>query len=300
MQAPPSHIASGEHLFSGLASPLSIPPTHAPFRDMAEVPVELRTVWRAGAVADHAPSYGPVPEVADGIGLAHDAGNLLGAIRLYCDLLALPGVLRSEHRHYAEELRHLTARSGSLIDRLLRPAELASGMEGVVRIRLAEAVVACRGMLDGIAGSGSLLIAVEERAKGEVALPHEALERILVNLTKNAAEACREEPGGSNAHGTITVRVRSVEGWKPGQGDGLALSVEDCGRGMDDATLCAALSGTSSVAGERPGRGIGLRVVRELAARTGGELRMRSRAGHGTTVEIVWAAFQPLDRAESG
>src|ERR1700712_3222287 len=57
--------------------------------------------------------------IAEGPGLAHDAGNLLGALGLYCDLLDLPGVLRPEHLHYARELRLLSQRSGALINRLL-------------------------------------------------------------------------------------------------------------------------------------------------------------------------------------
>src|ERR1700741_3212365 len=49
--------------------------------------------------------------VAEGAGLAHDAGNLLGALSLYSDLLAMPGVLNDEHREYANELRMLSDRS---------------------------------------------------------------------------------------------------------------------------------------------------------------------------------------------
>ena len=48
-----------------------------------------------------------VAGVAEGAGLAHDAGNLLGALSLYSDLLAMPGVLNEEHREYANELRLL-------------------------------------------------------------------------------------------------------------------------------------------------------------------------------------------------
>jgi hypothetical protein len=52
-----------------------------------------------------------VAGVAEGAGLAHDAGNLLGALSLYSDLLALPGVLHEEHKEYANELRMLSDRS---------------------------------------------------------------------------------------------------------------------------------------------------------------------------------------------
>ncbi len=291
MQAPPSHTASGEHHWSRLPSSFPSGPSQP-------------------------------PSVADGIGLAHDAGNLLGAIRLYCDLLALPGVLRSEHRHYAEELRLLTARSGSLIDRLLRPAPLggshapangagAAGTEDAGQppesVCPADALMECRGMLEPVAGAGSLLLAVEAGARGRIAVPREALERILLNLIKNAAEAQgTTDRDGEDEDGRrpIIVRVRAVTAWGKEGSDAIAVSVEDRGRGMEEKAVRAALAGTAEHARpgvddlQHSGRGLGLRVVRELTERTGGALRMQSRVGQGTTVEVVWATAR--EGAETG
>lgn len=58
--------------------------------------------------------------VTESARLIHDARNLIGAIGLYCDLLAMPGVLREEHRHYAEELRLLGTRSASLMEQMMQ------------------------------------------------------------------------------------------------------------------------------------------------------------------------------------
>jgi len=52
--------------------------------------------------------------------LRHDARNLMGALRLYCDLLSMPDVLKPEHRHYADELRLLNTRSEALIEHLIQ------------------------------------------------------------------------------------------------------------------------------------------------------------------------------------
>ena len=57
--------------------------------------------------------------MAEGAGLVHDAGNLLGALSLYSDLLAMPGVLHEEHKEYAAELKLLSDRSWALIGRLV-------------------------------------------------------------------------------------------------------------------------------------------------------------------------------------
>ena len=61
----------------------------------------------------------PPEGVAENAGLVHDVGNLLGALSLYADLLALPGVLNDAYREYAEDLRILTERSSSLMARLV-------------------------------------------------------------------------------------------------------------------------------------------------------------------------------------
>ena len=53
--------------------------------------------------------------VAEGAGLAHDAGNLLGALSLYSEMLAAPGVLNEEYREYATELRLLSERSSAMM-----------------------------------------------------------------------------------------------------------------------------------------------------------------------------------------
>jgi hypothetical protein len=44
----------------------------------------------------------------------------MGALRLYCDLLSMPGVLKPEHSHYAVELRLLNTRSEALIEHLIQ------------------------------------------------------------------------------------------------------------------------------------------------------------------------------------
>src|SRR5438270_13334274 len=59
----------------------------------AAMPVVRRPLAQVGGEA-----AASIVGVAEGAGLAHDAGNLLGALSLYSDLLAMPGVLNDEHR----------------------------------------------------------------------------------------------------------------------------------------------------------------------------------------------------------
>lgn len=71
-------------------------------------------------IAASTPGREPQASTADSSpALAHDAGNLLSALNLYSELLALSGVLDARHKHYAEDLKLLAARSEVLISRLL-------------------------------------------------------------------------------------------------------------------------------------------------------------------------------------
>src|ERR1700744_1452709 len=63
---------------------------------------------------------------AQGEALLHDARNLIGTLGLYCDLLSMPGVLKPQHRQYADDLRLVGTRSEALIERLIGRLIVAS------------------------------------------------------------------------------------------------------------------------------------------------------------------------------
>jgi hypothetical protein len=83
----------------------------------------------------------PQGMASDAPALAHDASNLLSALKLYSELLALSGVLQARHSHYAQDLKLLAARSEVLIDRLLASCTLAeSDARQLVRSHGLEAI----------------------------------------------------------------------------------------------------------------------------------------------------------------
>jgi signal transduction histidine kinase len=221
-----------------------------------------------------------IARVSEGAGLAHDAGNLLGALNLYSELLAMPGVLHDEHREYAVELRMLSERSWAMIDRLVNHAENVPDNEAAVTVLL-EVVERCRGLLGKIAGRK---VEIVWNAGGfhAVNVSAEAVERIVMNLVKNAAEATPE-------NGVVLVSVKGlmVEGVRR-----VVMTVSDSGCGMSAEMLKSLRDGGISWAG---GRGIGFRVVRELVAASGGCLEIASQPGVGTSVSVEWTALMQND-----
>jgi C4-dicarboxylate-specific signal transduction histidine kinase len=230
--------------------------------------------------------------VAEGAGLAHDAGNLLGALSLYSDLLAMPGVLHEEHREYAAELRMLSDRSWAMIDRLVNHARAGRTPEVTSETSvLPDVVDRCKGLLSKIAGR-TVEISYGVGAFQPVGVPVESVERILTNLVKNAAEA-------TPWVGAISI---GVEGVTEHAEDGVeearrrvVMTVRDRGCGMDAAAVRRLMqAGGSSKSG---GRGLGFRVVRELVAMSGGCLKIESQPEVGTSISVEWYGMTEADAA---
>ncbi len=279
MQATQSSSASGPDVYSGKFA-------------------ALRHVTRQMSLNNAMPAYGltarrvaapvtsePVAGVAEGPGLAHDAGNLLGALSLYSDLLAMPGVLNEEHREYAAELRMLSDRSWAMINRLVNHsrAGLPAKVQAEISV-LPDVVDRCKGVLSRVAG-WAIEISYGLGAFQPVRVPVEAVERILTNLVKNAAEA-------TPWVGAISIHVEGlVEKVEENSSEGrrrVVMTVRDRGCGMDQAAVCRLMQagGISSA----NGRGLGFCVVRELVAISGGCLKIESQPEVGTSISVEWYA----------
>ena len=117
-----------------------------------------------------------------------------------------------------------------------------------------------------------------------VLVDREMWEKIVFNLLSNAFKFTLD--------GAITVRLRDT-------GTGVALEVSDTGAGIPAAELPRVFEKFHRVAGA-PGRtfegsGIGLALVRELAALHGGAVAVRSELGRGSTftVSLPHSALPP-------
>jgi signal transduction histidine kinase len=113
----------------------------------------------------------------------------------------------------------------------------------------------------------------------------------LINLVANARHAV-EGAVGHTGHIRIAATAVEVVGadehWPllP-PGTYVAVAVEDNGCGMPAGVLAQAVEPffTTRLPGE--GSGLGLSMVQGFARQTGGDLRLQSEAGKGTTVTLL-------------
>jgi two-component system sensor histidine kinase RegB len=126
------------------------------------------------------------------------------------------------------------------------------------------------GSVRGAFGANAPIVLKVEPSSSAVAMraPRHAVEQALVALVKNGIDA-----GGAQG---VTLAVHLTN-------QTLRFEVQDCGSGMDEATLRRV--GEPFFTTKEPGKGMGLGVflVQMLAERLNGRFALRSEPGKGTT-----------------
>ncbi len=210
--------------------------------------------------------------------MAHDIRNPLSAIRgaaQYLEVERERGGRLDDHG----ELLALIVEQTDRLERVVRdyrrlgraepvrtPVDVAALVLGVVEsARVAD-----------LAGDAVQVTAEVDEALYEQPLDADLLATALENLARNAIEAMGEHGGH--------VILRAEKGFARGD-DAIVLQVIDDGPGMDPRTREQAEEAFFTT--KAGGTGLGLAFVRRVAEAHGGELRIQSRLGHGTTVTLV-------------
>ena len=156
-------------------------------------------------------------------------------------------------------------------------------------VDLVEAIGAARGLLERTVGSRIEVRLELERGLPMALCPPGQLETVLLNLAANARDAMP-------ARGVLAVRagLAPVGAADPYLAPGwyARLLVSDSGSGMHPRLLRRAPEPYFSTKGGR-GTGLGLPTVFGLARSVGGDVRIDSIVGRGTTVAVYLPAVRP-------
>ncbi|HEX3438571.1 MAG TPA: sensor histidine kinase [Pseudacidobacterium sp.] len=229
--------------------------------------------------------------------LAHDIRNLITTLELFSELLAEPGVLAAGKEYFAFELKTVVTASSRLIQHIaFRPEQ-----EAVLKSRgetleerpnisdLATSVRHLYGPLSALAGTAIDFELECLPCPGDVPISEESLTRILINLTRNAAEAM---PQGGRIRVTLQQGgggsfFKAHKAAKPALRTAL-LCVQDSGPGIPaeliERIFDEGFSTKACSIARR--RGLGLSAVRRLAEGAGGCARVFSAPGCGARFEV--------------
>jgi PAS domain S-box-containing protein len=224
-------------------------------------------------------------------GLAHDFNNLLtgitGSLELMQARLAQGRV--TDLARYATAAQGAARRAATLTHRLLafsRQQTLDPKPTNVNRLVL--------GMEDLIRRTMGPQISVEVVQAAELwssLLDPNQLENALLNLCINARDAMQD--GGrliiETANNVLDAPAAQEREIPPGQY--LSLCVTDTGIGMTQDVLSRAIDPFFTTKPLGQGTGLGLSMVYGFVRQSGGQLRIASEVGHGTTMALYLPRF---------
>ncbi|HJU18360.1 MAG TPA: response regulator [Stellaceae bacterium] len=221
-------------------------------------------------------------------GVAHDFNNLLTAVLGNIELASL----RTRDQSLLSILRSAATaaeRGAKLTSQLLAFARKQHLAPRVVSLN--ELVSSMGDMLLQTIGVTIRIETVLEKDLWPVLIDPTQLELGILNLAINSRDAM---PHG----GRLTVATRNIGMSDPrrpsglGQRDYVAISVSDTGSGMTQEVAAKAFEPFFTTKPVGQGTGLGLSQVLGFAHQSGGEVRIDSRVGRGTTVTV----FLPRSR----
>jgi PAS domain S-box-containing protein len=218
-------------------------------------------------------------------GIAHDFNNLmtvvLGQLELIRKRWADPRLAER-----LDEIDKAGQRAATLTRQLLAFSRRQMLQPRVVDLNAV--LEDMRAILDRLIGENYQLVIEPACGLWPVLADPTQIGQVVVNLVVNARDALPE--GGAIRVSTRNAPAAGAEssGHAPfPSGDYVGLSVRDDGVGMDDATKARLFEPFFTTKEIGKGTGLGLSTVYGIVMQSGGDIRVESAAGEGTTVDIL-------------
>jgi len=208
-------------------------------------------------------------------GIAHDFNNLLTVIQGSADMLRRPNLKEDRRTRFAEAIVEASGRAAALTGQLLAFARRQPLQPEVIDVN-----AMIRGMTDLLDRTLGERFAIHTDLSNETCLveaDRAQLASAVLNIAVNARDAMPD--GGTLS--IATQRVHEETGYM------VAICVTDTGTGMDAETIARAMEPFFTTKAAGKGTGLGLSQVYGFASQSGGDLRIDSVAGEGTTVHIL-------------
>ena len=210
--------------------------------------------------------------------MSHELRTPMNAIRGYAELLSRPNAERAVQELWIQNLRRSTEYLLGLVHDVLDLSKIEAGHMRLERqpAALAEILGSVEDLLAHGAREKSLdfSIAIEGEVPESFETDAVRLKQILVNLTGNAIKF--------TSSGSVALRARR----KQGEPEVLELALTDTGIGIPAEALDKLFRPFSQVHQRSGGTGLGLQISRSLARLLGGDIRVLSEVGRGSTFTL--------------
>lgn len=216
-------------------------------------------------------------------GVAHDLNNQLAVI------VALASVVRE--RNPGRDIDRLLDAAESSYDIGRRLLQVGRGLplEPLAALDVSAVVTGLADRLGQFVPDHVLRFDVQPGLL--VACSPSDVEQTLTNLVLNASDAA---PPGSEIAVTVTAPETA------GGGRAVEISVRDRGSGIEPDVIDRVFEPFFTTKGPGSGTGLGLSSVRSIARSVGGEVRVESRPGEGSTFTVQLPLVEPQGAERSG
>ncbi len=226
-------------------------------------------------------------------GVAHDFNNLLSAVLGGLHLLERRVELEEREQQLITQMRHAAEQGAELVRRMMafarkqelsptsvEPASLCASVAGLVEHTLTGTVQLEWHCSDGVPN---------------IYADRSQLELALVNLIINSRDAM---PQG----GRITVTIDQLD---PGRAEDpelnagryVSIRVADEGNGIPESLVNRVTEPFFTTKEAGKGTGLGLSMVSGFVQQSGGTIRIKSDAGRGTTIELLFPCTDEAERS---
>ncbi|RJP76309.1 MAG: PAS domain S-box protein [Desulfobacteraceae bacterium] len=225
-------------------------------------------------------------------GIAHDFNNILSAIMGYAQLALMNSQRNDKVHQYIQQLMASSERAKSLVQQILA----FSRQTKVERIPVDIGMV-FKEVLKLIRPTTPSTIEITHNVVsnlGAVMADQTQIHQVLMNLCVNASQAM-EENGGELRVELFPVELTAADvvhytDIEPGRY--LLLTVKDTGMGMDEETMSHIFEPYFTTKRISEGTGMGLATVHGIVTDCGGDIRVSSKPGAGTTFHVLFPVIE--------
>jgi PAS domain S-box-containing protein len=222
-------------------------------------------------------------------GVAHDFNNFLTTILGYSDLVLAETGIKGAVADHVAEIRKAAGRASNLTGQLLAFSRKQALEPHVVEVN--SVIVNLERSLLRLLGDNVTVVCHlhREQQGGHIKVDSGQLTQIILNLAVNARDAMSN--GGRLTLATTITSLGEDRQSLPGleeiaPGDYVVISVIDTGAGMTDEVKAHLFEPFFTTKDEGIGSGLGLATSYGIVRQSGGQIRVESEIGKGTTVQI--------------
>ena len=222
-------------------------------------------------------------------GVAHDFNNLLAAVLGGINVLDRRLELGPSEQRVVDQMRYAAEQGTDLVKRMMafaRKQELTPASIDPKELCDAVSGLADHALGDGVSATWSCA-----ESGLHIYADRNQLQLAIMNLVINARDAMPEG-------GKIDVTIDASESHAEGE-PRLRIVVSDTGSGMTEKVLKKVTEPFFTTKGAGKGTGLGLSMVAGFVDQSGGNLKITSAPGKGTSVEILLPARVPTEEKDT-